>query len=210
MNLQRGVTMRSTTIFAVFGLALASSGCTYTATPDPTLSSRDTEYLATIGTPDVSVGYERRKVDDPTGEPQGTIVVDPVKNYLYFVLPDHQAIRYGVSTGREAYGWKGTAYVRVKKEWPTWLPPADMVDRLPHLRPVADMGGLPGGPENPLGSRALYLFDTKGHDTLYRIHGTNEPYSIGQGVSSGCIRMTNIDAIDLFNRAPVGTKVIVR
>lgn len=202
--------MRLTTIAAVFGLGMALAACTYTATPDPTLSSRDTEYLATIGTYEPNIGYARRRVDDPTGEAPGTIIVDPVKNYLYFVLPDHQAMRYGVSTGREAYGWKGTAYVRVKKEWPSWLPPSDMVQRWKHLQPIRDMGGMPGGPDNPLGARALYLFDTRGRDTLYRIHGTNEPNLIGQGVSSGCIRMSNIDAIDLFNRASVGTKVIVK
>ena len=104
----------------------------------------------------------------------------------------------------------GTAFIKVKKEWPSWMPPADMIERWPHLKPVVDMGGLPGGPENPLGARALYLFDEHGKDTLYRIHGTNEPEKIGQGVSSGCIRMRNIDAIDLFNRVSVGTTVLIK
>ena len=202
--------MRFSTIAAVFGLCLALCGCENAVTPDPTLSSRDKEYLATIGTYEPNIGYARRRIDDPTGEVAGTIVVDPVHNYLYFVLPGGKAMRYGVSTGREAYGWKGTAFIKVKKEWPSWLPPSDMVQRWKHLQPIADMGGMPGGPENPLGARAMYLFDPKGRDTMYRIHGTNEPNLIGQGVSSGCIRMSNIDAIDLYNRVSVGTKVIVR
>lgn len=202
--------MRLATIAAIFGSVLGLCGCEYSATPDPRLSSRDSEYLATIGSYEPNIGYARRKVDDPTGEAPGTIIVDTTKNYLFFVMPGGQAMRYGVATGREAYGWKGTAFIRVKKEWPTWLPPRDMLARWPHLQPIADMGGMPGGPENPLGARAMYLFDPNGRDTMYRIHGTNEPNLIGQGVSSGCIRMANIDAIDLFSRAPVGTKVIVR
>lgn len=201
--------MRSTTIFAVVGLA-GLSGCTYDRTPDPTLSARDSEYLATIGTYEPNIGYARRMVDDPTGETPGTIVVDPNKNYAYFVLPGGKAMRYGVSTGREAYGWKGTAYIRVKKEWPSWLPPKEMVERVPELREIREKGGMPGGIENPLGSRAMYLFDGQGRDTLYRLHGTNQPQNIGQGASSGCIRLSNIDAIDLYSRAPVGTKVIVK
>ncbi|MBV9221027.1 MAG: L,D-transpeptidase [Methylobacteriaceae bacterium] len=191
------------------GLGFALTGCYYASTPDPVLSARDSGYLAELPSYKVDRGYERYEVDDPTGERPGTIIVDTKSKFLYFVLPGKKAIRYGVATGMEAYGWTGTAYVKVKKEWPTWLPPSDMVERWPYLKPVVDMGGLPGGPQNPLGARALYLFDANGKDTLYRIHGTNEPEKIGQGVSSGCIRMLNIDAIDLYNRAPVGTKVIV-
>jgi lipoprotein-anchoring transpeptidase ErfK/SrfK len=117
-------------------------------------------------------------------------------------------MRYGIAAGSEAAGWTGTAYVGHKEEWPHWMPPSDMLKRWPHLQPTADAGGLPGGPENPLGSRAMYLYQN-GRDTLYRIHGTNEPDQIGQAVSSGCIRMSNIDAIDLYSRVKVGTKVIV-
>ncbi len=94
-------------------------------------------------------------------------------------------------------------------EWPSWMPPADMLKRWPHLKPVVATGGLKGGPENPLGARALYLYDGNGKDTLYRIHGTNEPEEIGRGASSGCIRMRDIDVIDLYNRAKLGTKVVV-
>ncbi len=128
--------------------------------------------------------------------------------YLYYVMPHGKAMRYGIAAGSEAAGWTGTATVGRKEEWPHWMPPSDMLKRWPHLQPTADAGGLPGGPENPLGARAMYLFqDNK--DTMYRIHGTNEPEQIGQAVSSGCIRMSNIDAIDLYNRVKLGTTVIV-
>ena len=132
--------------------------------------------------------------------------IDTKEKFLYLVLPNKKAIRYGVATGEEAYGWTGEAVVQRKAEWPRWTPPAEMIKRWPHLKPVA--GGMNGGPENPLGARALYLYQN-GQDTLYRIHGTNEPETIGRSASSGCIRMRNIDAIDLFNRVPVGAKVIV-
>lgn len=158
---------------------------------------------------DVDANYERYEVDDPTGENPGTIVVDTKQNFLYFVLPNKRAVRYGVATGSEAFGWTGTATVARKAEWPRWMPPTDMLKRWPHLKPTAAAGGMKGGPANPLGARALYLYEN-GRDTLYRIHGTNEPDKIGRSVSSGCIRMRNIDVVDLFNRAPVGTKVIVR
>jgi lipoprotein-anchoring transpeptidase ErfK/SrfK len=105
-------------------------------------------------------------------------------------------------------GWTGRAYVGAMQEWPRWIPPKDMLERWPHLQPTYDAGGLPGGPDNPLGSRALYLYQN-GKDTLYRIHGTNEPEKIGQSVSSGCIRMRDIDAIDLYNRVKLGAKVLV-
>ncbi len=201
--------MKWTVFGAVAVACLTLAGCEDDSTPDPVLSSRDSQYLALVPNYQIDRSYERYQIEDPTGQPPGTIVVDTSDNYLYFVLPGKKAIRYGVATGAEAYGWKGTAYVKRKEEWPRWLPPSDMIARWPYLKPVVDMGGLPGGPENPLGARALYLFDTAGHDTLYRIHGTNEPEKIGQGVSSGCIRMRNIDAIDLFNRVPLGTKVVV-
>ena len=123
-------------------------------------------------------------------------------------MPNKKAIRYGVATGREAAGWSGEATVGRMAEWPHWMPPADMLERWPHLKPTADAGGLPGGPDNPLGSRALYLFQGN-KDSMYRIHGTNEPDDIGQNVSSGCIRMRDIDAIDLYNRVHVGTRVVV-
>ena len=194
----------------VVATAMALAGCQYASVPDPKLSAVDAQYLAEL--PKVQKGdlnFERYEVDDETGQPPGTIVVDSKRNFLWFVLPRGKAVRYGVSTGNEAYGWTGTATIKRMAEWPTWMPPADMVKRWPHLAPVVAMGGLKGGANNPLGARALYLYDAHGKDTLYRIHGTNEEEEIGRGVSSGCIRMRDIDVIDLYNRAHVGTRVVV-
>jgi lipoprotein-anchoring transpeptidase ErfK/SrfK len=202
--------------FRFFALALplvtlSLAGCVdgYMAVPDPSLSSRDSEYLALVPKYELDANFRRYEVQDPTGEAPGTVIVDTKEKLLYFVLPNNKAIRYGVAVGAEAYGWTGTAMIGRMAEWPHWMPPSDMLARWPHLKPTADAGGLPGGPDNPLGSRALYLYqDNK--DTLYRIHGTNEPDKIGTSVSSGCIRMTDIDAIDLYNRVQVGTKVVVK
>ncbi len=191
---------------AVLFVSLALAGCNFKGVPDPALSDRDRDYIARVPSQEMDLSYERYEIDDPTGEKPGTIVVDTKRKFLYFVLKDKRAIRYGVATGAEAYGWTGKATVSRKGEWPRWTPPAEMVARWPHLRPVA--GGMQGGPDNPLGARALYLHQGD-HDTLYRIHGTNEPETIGHEASSGCIRMRNIDVIDLFNRVPVGTQVIV-
>ena len=164
--------------------------------------------MALVPTADVGAAYERYLVDFKTSEPPGSIVVDTKNKFLYFVEPNGKAIRYGVATGQEAYGWAGRAVIGGMQEWPRWIPPKDMLERWPHLQPTADAGGLPGGPDNPLGARALYLFEN-GKDTLYRIHGTNEPEKIGQSVSSGCIRMRDIDAIDLYGRVKVGANVVV-
>ncbi len=179
-----------------------------TSTPNPKLSAQDKEFMSLAPKGDVGGEYGRYIVNDPTGEPPGTITVDTFKNFLYYSLPHHKAIRYGVATGKGGQGWSGTVYVGKMEKWPGWMPPADMVARWPHLAPTREAGGLPGGPDNPLGSRALYLYKN-GKDTEYRIHGTNEPDLIGQHVSSGCIRMRDIDAIDLYNRVHVGTKVVV-
>ena len=197
---------RSTALLS--GIAALLGGC-YSTVPDPAVSKKDADFLALVPKAQVGMQFERYRVDDPTGEAPGTIVVDTRDKYLYFVEPGRKAIRYGVSTGQEAYGWTGTARVGRKAEWPHWMPPPDMLQRWPHLMPTARAGGLPGGPDNPLGSRALYLYSGN-KDTMYRIHGTNEPEKIGQGVSSGCIRLRDIDAIDLYNRVKVGTKVVVK
>jgi len=185
------------------------AGCTFQGVPDPALSARDAQFMAKVPNVEMDLGYERYEIADPTGEKPGTIVVDTKANFLYFVLPNRRAIRYGVATGSEAFGWTGKATVRRKAEWPRWMPPAEMVQRWPHLRPTLAAGGLGGGPDNPLGARALYLYQGN-RDTLYRIHGTNEPDKIGRNVSSGCIRMRNIDVVDLYNRTPLGATVIVR
>lgn len=142
-------------------------------------------------------------VPNPTGEPAGTIVVDTQSRHLYYVLRDGEAIQYGIGVGREGFGWKGHARVARKAEWPRWIPPKDMIARRPDLP-----SEMSGGIANPLGARALYLFEGN-KDTMYRIHGTNEPDSIGQAVSSGCIRMNNADVMDLYRRVPIGTRVVV-
>jgi lipoprotein-anchoring transpeptidase ErfK/SrfK len=129
----------------------------------------------------------------------GTIVISTTERRLYLVLPNGQALKYGIGVGREGFGWHGTHRITAKKEWPGWTPPAEMLARRPELPRY-----LAGGIENPLGARALYL-----GTTLYRIHGSNEPETIGHAVSSGCIRMTNEDVTDLYNRVSVGTTVVV-
>nr|WP_224406424.1 L,D-transpeptidase [Afifella sp. IM 167] len=151
--------------------------------------------------------YRRHIVAYDGPEAPGTIVIDSQNKFLYFVQPGGQAIRYGVGVGREGFGWQGVVQVGAKAEWPTWTPPAEMIAREPRLVEYSE--GMPGGPDNPLGARALYLFD-HGKDTMYRIHGTNEPWTIGHNVSSGCIRMMNHDVIELHYLARKGAKVIVR
>lgn len=149
----------------------------------------------------------RQLVADPTGEAPGTLVVDPGRRFLYLVQENGKALRYGVGVGRAGLEFSGTARVGHKRAWPSWRPTDAMIAREPgKYRPWA--GGMAGGEGNPLGARALYLFKD-GKDTLYRIHGTNEPWSIGEAVSSGCIRMMNQDVIDLYRRVPDGARVVV-
>ncbi|GLK67716.1 L,D-transpeptidase [Hansschlegelia plantiphila] len=149
----------------------------------------------------------RRRVDDPTGEAAGTIVVDTYKKHLYYVQGGGKAVRYGIGVGKEGFEWQGRATIARKAKWPTWTPTPEMIQRDPKLnKPWA--GGMPGGLSNPLGARALYLYQN-GRDSSYRIHGTTEPRSIGKAMSSGCIRMFNHDVIDLYDRATVGTEVMI-
>jgi lipoprotein-anchoring transpeptidase ErfK/SrfK len=150
--------------------------------------------------------YHRQIVGNPTGESPGTIVVDPGQRYLYLVMEDGRARRYGIGVGRQGFGWNGVATVGTKRKWPSWHPPVEMQARDERAREFAN--GMEGGTDNPLGARALYLYQD-GRDTLFRIHGTNEPQSIGRAVSSGCIRMLNADVIDLYDRVPTGTRVVV-
>ena len=156
--------------------------------------------------------YLRKAVYYPSRETPGTIVVDVQNRFLYFIEGSGRAIRYGIGVGRQGFSWSGTATVRDKQEWPDWYPPKEMIERKPELMSqvsALQSGlGVPGGPTNPLGARALYLWQGN-KDTLYRIHGTNEPWTIGTNVSSGCIRMLNQDVIDLYQRTPLGAKVVV-
>jgi lipoprotein-anchoring transpeptidase ErfK/SrfK len=156
----------------------------------------------------IDPAFLRRTVDYSTNEVPGTIIVDPGKRYLYLVLGGGKAIRYGVGVGREGFGWTGEAYIKSKQEWPKWFPPADMRARQPDLQKFAPPNGMAGGLSNPLGARAMYLWQGD-HDTYYRLHGTTEPESIGKNMSSGCIRMINQDAFDLYSRAAVNAKVVV-
>lgn len=150
--------------------------------------------------------YLRQMVDDPTGEPVGSIIVNTAEKFLYLVLPDGKAMRYGVGLGRQGYSWKGRAVVQWKRKWPTWTPPAAMIDRDPKLEKWR--GGMPPGLHNPLGARALYIFKD-GQDTLYRIHGSPEWKSIGKSASSGCVRMFNQDVMDLYDRVPGKAALLV-
>jgi lipoprotein-anchoring transpeptidase ErfK/SrfK len=151
--------------------------------------------------------FLRQRVAFETNEAPGTIVIDTASRHLYLVEAGGMATRYGVSIGREGFGWKGEGRIGRKARWPTWTPPGEMIERDRALEQWRT--GMPGGPRNPLGARALYIYFGD-QDSLYRIHGTNEPRSIGRSASSCCFRMFNQDAIDLHARVAVGAKVIVR
>lgn len=151
--------------------------------------------------------YHRQIVRYETKEKPGTVIVDTKEKFLYLVLGDGEAMRYGIGVGREGFEWQGTARIAMKREWPTWTPPAAMIKRQPELAKWRN--GMPPGLNNPLGARALYLFN-KGGDSGYRLHGSPEWNSIGHAMSSGCIRLMNQDIIDLYDRVQVGAKVIVK
>jgi lipoprotein-anchoring transpeptidase ErfK/SrfK len=203
-------------------VTMAMAGCVSTsqAPPPNAVSAIDPSYAAMYGPrPDeahplpaldlteVDTHFLRREVAYDGREEPGTIVVDTDARYLYLVRENGRAIRYGIGVGNEGMAWSGRARIGRKASWPRWTPTPDMIRREPE-RNARWAGGMAGGLRNPLGARALYLHDN-GRDTLYRIHGTSEPWSIGQAVSSGCIRMFNHDVIDLYNRVPVGSPVVV-
>jgi lipoprotein-anchoring transpeptidase ErfK/SrfK len=144
--------------------------------------------------------YQRQLVYFRTTEPPGTIVVTVSQRFLYVVQGNNRALRYGIGVGREGFQWVGLLKISRKSEWPDWTPPPEMIRRQPYLPRF-----MAGGPGNPMGARALYL-----GSTVYRIHGTNQPHTIGHAVSSGCFRLVNKDVVDLYERIPVGTKVVVR
>lgn len=196
----------------LIGLPLVLAGCSstsgsssfrsaYAAIPDERFP------LPGLNVAQIKPELRRQEVTYKTSHAKGSVVVDTPNKYLYYVLGDDCAIRYGVGVGRAGLALRGNAYVGRKAEWPGWTPTPNMLAR----DPVANgpyRNGMPGGPNNPLGARALYLY-RNGADTMFRIHGTNQPQSIGLAMSSGCIRMLNHDVIDLYERVPSGTRVVV-
>jgi lipoprotein-anchoring transpeptidase ErfK/SrfK len=186
---------------AAAGAAGALSGCASTVLDAPIAETRR-----------VDPAFRRALVDYDSREVPRTIIVDPSRHFLYALRGDGKAMRYGVGLGTEGSAWSGEAHVKFKREWPDWYPTREMLARrpdiVPMLKDLQSGQGIPGGPDNPLGARALYLWQGN-RDTLYRIHGTTEPWTIGQDVSSGCIRMTNEDVVDLYDRTLIGAKVIV-
>ena len=168
--------------------------------PNPGYAALPPDYQPEAGQPkELPPQFRRQMVDYPSREPAGTIIIDTPNTYLYLVLGGGKAMRYGIGVGREGFTWAGREKVSKMSEWPDWHPPKEMIDRQPYLPRF-----MAGGESNPLGARALYL-----GNTLYRIHGTNQPSTIGSFVSSGCIRLTNGDISDLYGRVTVGTKVVV-
>jgi lipoprotein-anchoring transpeptidase ErfK/SrfK len=182
------------TCFAAAAMAVAILGTApagampYTNSPDSMLGGGETGPIP------------RQVVDYPNHYAPGTILVSTRERRLYLMLDQGHALRYGIGVGRVGFTWAGTKTVTAKKEWPGWTPPAQMIKRQPYLPRY-----MPGGPDNPLGARAMYL-----GSTLYRIHGTSEPDTIGKAVSSGCFRLVNADVIDLYNRVHVGAKVVIK
>jgi lipoprotein-anchoring transpeptidase ErfK/SrfK len=200
--------MRWSTSFVVATIGLLVAGCntaTLEVASDAAQTPRDRALLAHAPYAQATIPqtYQRHIVDYSGREKPGTIVVDTSARFLYYVLAKGKAIRYGVTVGEQGQAWSGVAEVGRLAEWPDWVPTADIQARLgPYPARVA------GGPRNPLGARGIYLYEG-GKDTLYRIHGTNQPEYIGQAISSGCIRMTNEDVIDLYKRVKDGAVVVV-
>ena len=189
-------------------LGLMLGGCMQATLEPATQASftpRDRQLLANAPYARVAIpqAYQRHVVDYHRSEGPGSIVVDSNSRYLYYVLPNRKAIRYGVTVGEDALAFWGVARVGRKEEWPAWVPTADIKRRMPELP-----NRVEGGAHNPLGARGIYLYQGN-RDTLFRIHGTNQPEYIGQAISSGCIRMTNEDVIDLYNRVKMGAIVVV-
>ena len=219
----QGINLIGRRAFLVGGGAALLGGCTVAQAPAPQVAStsrvpplyremygaRPGERFAipAVDLSKVDPRFWRREVADPTGERAGTVVVDTGSYFLYWTMEGGRAMRYGVGLGREGFGWNGTATIERKAQWPTWTPPAEMIAREPELEEYRN--GMPPGLGNPLGARALYLYQN-GRDTLYRLHGTQEAYSIGRAVSSGCVRLLNQDIIDLHMRVPTGSRVVVR
>jgi len=198
---RRGLLLGSLALLAGCSSNGANNRANYAARPD------EAHPLPAMPLDKIKPELRRTEVAYETSQKPGTVVIDTPARRLYYVLGDGKAVRYAISVGREGRELRGSAYVGRKAEWPSWTPTANMIRRDPEKnRKFA--GGVPGGPNNPLGARAMYLY-RGGGDTHFRIHGTNQPNSIGYAMSSGCIRMLNHDVIDLYSRVSVGTKVLV-
>ena len=189
-----------TSAYSPSTISLASHGEMYRSLEDGERT------LPPINLKRVNKRYLRQLVDYETDEKPGTLVVDTKNRFVYLVLRNGKALRYGVAIGKAGFAWQGRAYVGWKQEWPKWFPPKEMIARKPELAKYKD--GMDSGLQNPLGARALYIYQD-GRDTLYRLHGTNQPSSIGTAASSGCVRFFNQDIIDLYGRVPEKTPIVV-
>jgi lipoprotein-anchoring transpeptidase ErfK/SrfK len=224
--MNRGLSRRHLLLGLGLGATALAAGCSTSGSRARILEGPagrgrvDPEYLSMYG-PIEDGGYQipaidpsrvkpmffRQEVADPTGEAPGTIVIDTTNRFAYLTEGNGRAMRYGIGVGREGFAWSGRAKVQWRRKWPRWTPPNEMIDRQPELEPYRNVGMDPGL-MNPLGARALYLFQD-GKDTLYRLHGTPQYWTIGTAASSGCVRFMNHDIIDLYDRAPDGAPVLV-
>jgi lipoprotein-anchoring transpeptidase ErfK/SrfK len=197
--------LSTTRLFAVAGFAalLATGAQAFDGGSPSWLMNRQIQPVSLPTDVQRDVQPTRTMVVDPTGERAGTITIDTKNRYLYLSMAGGRAMRYGVGVGREGFAWSGRAHIGRRAEWPAWTPPAAMRLRRPDLPRVME-----GGLANPLGARAMYLYNGHG-DTMFRIHGTNEPDTIGRAVSSGCVRLLNDDVVDLYSRVKVGATVVV-
>ncbi|QRM42762.1 L,D-transpeptidase [Rhizobium sp. BG4] len=236
MSFEKPLSRRSFLSFSALTAASALAGCASTSsapgvqpvafrvprlfqtTPAPTDAELEVMYgpiedggflIPAVPYQQIDPRFYRRQVIDPTGQAPGTIVVDTPSRFLYLVQPGGTAMRYGVGIGREGFAWSGNGVIQWKQKWPRWKPPNEMVARQPELTKYSIAnGGMEPGLKNPLGARALYIF-SNGEDTLYRLHGNPEWRSIGKAVSSGCVRLLNQDIIDLYDRVPQKTPIVV-
>ena len=214
------MTARFTLTIAALVSAFSLAACSPSSESSTTTTIFTSEYgtvkdagysIPAVPISKVDKRYHRQIVSYATKERPGTIIVDTPRKFLYFVLPGNKAVRYGIGVGKEGFAWEGEAYIAWKQEWPKWTPPREMIERRPDLAKYGEDGMKPGL-TNPLGARALYLFNQKGQDTLFRLHGTPEWNSIGTAASSGCIRLMNQDIIDLYSRVRPGrsARVVVK
>lgn len=216
MSMTRRSFLATASAFALAGCQTSGKNAPTMAATPPIETSPEIMYAAmpqepypipAVNLKKLDSQYYRQLVAYSSPEPVGTIIVDTPNRYLYLTMENGQALRYGVGIGRDGFSWGGTAEIAWKRPWPTWTPPKEMIDRQPELRKYAD--GMEPGLKNPLGARALYIFEN-GKDTLYRLHGTAEVASIGHAVSSGCVRLLNQDICDLYDRVPPKTRIVVR